>query len=341
MAETEHIGFLLIPNFSMIAFSAAIEPLRMANLLSRRNLYDWSLISRTGSFERASNRTSVVVDAAISEADRLQTIIVCGGLDAETYAEPSTFAWLRRHAMEGAQIGSVCTGTYILAQAGLLEGHRCTIHWNNVPGLTENFPGITVTSDLYVIDGNRFTCAGGAAATDMMLALIKARHGANLAQSISEYLLTAGIRRGDEPQPGSTSNDQIVRSAVARMKAHLQEPVSLNLLAEEAGQSRRTLERAFHKHLRMSPGQHYMNLRLDHAHQLLVQTSLSITQVAFGCGFVTLPHFTRRYRKRFGAPPVTDRERRDSAAVPPGIAVRPGRPRGGLNRDRNAGSNWD
>jgi transcriptional regulator GlxA family with amidase domain len=340
MAETEHIGFLLIPNFSMIAFSAAIEPLRMANLLSRRNLYDWSLISRTGGFERASNRTAVVVDAAINAADHLQTIIVCGGLDTETYAEPSTFAWLRRHAMEGAQIGSVCTGTYVLAQAGLLEGHRCTIHWNNLPGLTENFPGITVTSDLYVIDGNRFTCAGGAAATDMMLALIKGRHGTNLAQSISEYLLTGGIRRGDEPQP-STSNDQIVRSAVARMKAHLQEPVSLDVLAEESGQSRRTLERAFHKHLAMSPGQHYMNLRLDHAHQLLVQTSLSITQVAFGCGFVTLPHFTRRYRKRFGAPPVTDRERRDSAAVPPGIAVGPGGPQGGLNRDRNAGRNWD
>jgi AraC family transcriptional regulator, glycine betaine-responsive activator len=341
MAETEHIGFLLIPNFSMIAFSAAIEPLRLANLLSRRKLYNWSLISRGGGFERASNGTAVVVDSAITEADHLQAIVVCGGLDTETYAEPSTFGWLRRHAMEGTQIGSVCTGTYVLAQAGLLEGHRCTIHWNNLPGLTENFPGLTVTSDLYVIDGNRFTCAGGAAATDMMLALIKARHGANLAQSISEYMLTAGIRRGDEPQPGSTSNDQIVRSAVASMKAHLREPVSLDLLAEEAGQSRRTLERAFHKHLGMSPGQHYMNLRLDHAHQLLVQTSLSITQVAFDCGFVTLSHFTRRYRGRFGAPPMTDRERRDSAAVPPGIVVGSVETRGGLNRDRNAGSNCD
>lgn len=321
MDEPEHIGFLLLPEFSMVAFSAAIEPLRLANELSRRKLYSWSLIALREGCERASNDITVNIDATIDEVDHVRTVMVCSGMNVESYFEPMVFAWLRRQAMQGARMGAVCTGSYVLARAGLLDGYRCTIHWNDLPGLLESFPGILASGELYTIDRNRFTCGGGAAATDMMLALIRTRYGADLAQLVAQYMLIDGIRPGNRLQPRISANDQVVQSAVDQMNDNVQEPLSLDLIASRvAKDSRRALERAFRKHVGISPARYYLILRLNHAHQLLTQTSLSITQVAFSCGFLTLQHFARCYRERFGTSPRTDRARKHSAAALPIIA---------------------
>jgi transcriptional regulator GlxA family with amidase domain len=162
--EPEMIGFLMIPQFSMIAFSAAIEPLRLANYLSGQELYRWVLISRDGGLEKASNGIDVRIDYALADAPALPTVVVCSGVDGHWYDDRHVMAWLRRMAAKGVTIGSVCTASHILARAGLLQGYRCTTHWENLAGFSETFQEIEATGELFTIDRNRFTCAGGTAA---------------------------------------------------------------------------------------------------------------------------------------------------------------------------------
>jgi len=312
MDGPERIGFLLVPQFSLVAFSAAIEPLRLANRSSGRELYRWTLLSPRGGLERASNGLGVMTDAAIAAAEQLPTVIVCSGIDGHWYDDPLVLAWLRREAARGARIGSVCTGSHILARAGLLNGYRCTIHWENLPGFVESFPELAVTGDLYTIDRDRFTCAGGTAATDMMLALIAARHGEGLAQQVSQLMMHEEIRAGNRPQPSPMREHEAVLAAIEQMKANLEEALPLERLAAHTGQSRRTLERAFRKYVGVSPARYYLHLRLEHGHRLLSQTAMSVTEVSVACGFISPAHFSRRYHARFGVPPRADRARRES-----------------------------
>lgn len=320
MDEPESIGFLLVPQFSMVAFSAAVEPLRLANRISGHRLYRWTLASARGGVERASNEIGVLTDAGVAEVGHLPTVIVCSGIDGHWYDDPLVLAWLRRQAAEGARIGSVCTGSHILARAGLLNGYRCTIHWENIPGFVESFPEIAVTGDLYTIDRDRFTCAGGTAATDMMLSFIAARHGDELARQVSQSMIHEEIRAGNRPQPAPMREHEAVFAAIEQMRANLEEPISLERIAARTGQSRRTLERAFRKYVGNPPARHYLNLRLEHGHQLLSQTAMSVTEVAVACGFVSPAHFSRRYHARFGVPPRADRARRESVGALLGAA---------------------
>src|SRR4051794_5616844 len=198
-AGTETILFLLVPDFSMIAFTSAIEPLRIANRLSGRQLYGWRLVSRDGGPVAASNGIAIHVDAAVGAHEPggsgpLPAIVLCGGLGSERFQDRDVFGWLRRWDRRGAQIGALCTGAHVLARAGLLDGHRCTIHWENLPGFIEAFPEIQVTSDLYEIDRNRFTCSGGMAALDLMLHRIALAHGEELATKVSEQCIVDRIR---------------------------------------------------------------------------------------------------------------------------------------------------
>ena len=157
----ETVGFLLVPQFSMIAFAAAIEPLRLANHVSGKTLYRWVLLSRDGGSERASNGIPVAVDHAVGKAPALPIVVVCSGIDGHWYEDRTVFAWLRRRAAQGATLGSVCTASHILARAGLLDGYRCTVHWENLAGFSETFPNLEATGELFTVDRNRFTCAGG------------------------------------------------------------------------------------------------------------------------------------------------------------------------------------
>lgn len=307
----ETFGFLLIPQFSMIAFAAAIEPLRLANHVSGKALYRWVLLSRDGGSERASNAIEVAADHAIAEAPALPTIIVCSGIDGHWYEDRVVFAWLRRMAARGATLGSVCTASHILARAGLLDGYRCTVHWENLAGFSETFPNLEATGELFTVDRNRFTCAGGIAATDMMLDRIAATHGDQLAAQIGEQMLHDRIRPGAmrqhaAPQPPLAVEREELQAAVRMMQENIETPVDLLTLAHRLGQSRRNVERLFRKYLNGSPARYYLGLRLTRARQLLNQTHLSVLEVALCCGFTSATHFSQRYRDHFGVPPRSD-----------------------------------
>lgn len=306
------IGFLLTRDFSMIAFTAALEPLRMANRLSGRPLYEWTLLSADGIPVTASNGVPITPDTDMNACGALDMVLVCTGENVHQVDERPIIFWLRKLALQKVHIGAVCTGSYLLARADLLNGYRCTIHWENMASLREQFPKIVVSSELFEIDRDRYTSSGGTAPLDMMLYLIHRDHGGHLAISISEEFICERIRGRNDRQRIplrlhlGTSQPKLVE-AVSLMEANLEEPMSLDELAQHVGLSRRQLERLFQKHLNCVPTRYYLELRLARARQLLLQTSMSIVDVAFACGFVSAPHFSKCYRDFYGIPPRDER----------------------------------
>ncbi len=308
----EPVGFLLVPKFSLMAFTSALEPLRSANRMSGRNLYSWRVYSHDGGPVAASSGISMMPDAAISHLAHCPVMIVCAGLDVHLYREKEVFSWLRRLARQGARIGAICTGTYLLARAGLLDGYRCTLHWENVPGFVEEFPDIEVSTELFEIDRSRFTCSGGIAPLDMMLHLIALRHGHELAAAVSDQFIHDRIRAPSDDQRMTLQTRLGVRDAklirvISQMEANIEEPLSRVDLAASVGLSTRQLERLFHAHLGTTPKRHYLEIRLRRARQLLFHSGLSMLDVALACGFVSGSHFAKCYREHFGATPRQER----------------------------------
>lgn len=305
-------GFLLVPNYSMIAFSSALEPLRMANRMAGRTLYEWAIMTQDGSQVAASNGLRVEITRPATEATDLDGVFVCSGIDVHSAYSKSFANCLGKIAQRKSIIGALCTGSYLLARAGLLDGYRCTIHWENMASLREAFPSIIVSAELYEIDRNRYTSAGGTGSLDMMLQLISTQQGRELAAAISEQFLCERIRGRNDRQRIplrihlGTSQPKLVE-AVSIMEANIEEPISLDELAQHVGVSRRQLERLFQKYLQCVPTRYYLELRLNRARQLLLQTDMSIVDVELACGFVSAPHFSKCYRDYFGIPPRDER----------------------------------
>lgn len=313
-APLQHVGFLLVPKFSMIAFTSAVEPLRMANQLSGKELYRWSVLTLDGQPVAASNGLQLLPDAALADlATDCSLLFVCAGIDVHQAAERSVLSALRKLTnSRKLALGALCTGSYLLARAELLNGYRCTIHWENMASLREEFPALVISSELFEIDRDRYTCTGGTAPLDMMLHLIGRHQGVDLAAAISEEFICERIRDNRDRQRVplrlrlGTSQPKLVE-AVSLMEANLEEPMSPDELAHHVGLSRRQLERLFQKYLSCVPTRYYLELRLARARQLLLQTSMSIVDVAFACGFVSAPHFSKCYRDFFGIPPRDER----------------------------------
>lgn len=310
--STTRYGFLVVPEYSMAAFTAAIDQMRMANRLSGKALYEWVVLSETDEPVIASNDLSVS-STAIKNSPKLDAVFVCGGINIEKKSNRAIISWLREQSNRRIPIGAICTGTYILAEAGLLNDYRCTIHWENMIGLRERFPELIISPDLFEIDRDRYTCAGGSAAMDMMVYLIAQKHGWDLATQIAEEFLVERIRGRNDRQRLPLrlqlgASQPKLAEAVAFMEANIEELISLDEIASHVGLSRRQLERLFQKYLHCVPTRYYMRLRLMHARQLLLQTSLPIVEIALASGFVSTPHFSKCYREFFGIPPRDERK---------------------------------
>jgi AraC family carnitine catabolism transcriptional activator len=308
----EPIGFLLVPRFSMMAVTSAIEPLRVANRLAGRPLFTWHLYSPDGAPVPASNGLPIVVGAAIEAFAGVPTLVVCPSFDPQLFETKPLLAALRRIARSGVTLVAVDTGAHFLARAGLLDGLRVTMHWEAVPGFREEFPGIEVSEELYEISGRVVTCAGGTAALDMMLEMIRRKHGEALAVAVSEQFIHDRIRDRASAQRMSlasrlgTGNGKVVR-AVAMMEAALEQPLATPALAARLGVTARQLERLFRSRLGTTPGHHYLGLRLGRARQLLQQTEMTMAEIAVATGFSSPSCLSRAYRGRYGVAPRADR----------------------------------
>ena len=325
------IAFFLIPQFAMMGFSSAIEPLRSANRMSGRRLYSWHILSKDGAPVMASNGIPVVPEASIAEVTtpgQFSTLVVCAGIDAHLYEDKAVFSWLRRLDRQGIDIGAISLGSYVLARAGLLDGYRCTIHWENLSGFMEAFPHLDVTPELFEVDRNRFTCSGGIAALDMALHLIALQHGRDLAAAVSEQFIHERIRDRHDPQRMALPARLGIRhpklvAVIRQMEESLEEPISRADLAASVHLSSRQLERLFRKYLGRTPTRYYLELRLARARRLLLQTDMSVLDVALACGFVSASHFSKCYREYFGKTP---REERLFPSESAAIATAPGSP---------------
>ncbi len=296
----------------MMAFTAAIDQMRMANRLSGKKIYEWIILSETAEQVYASNNLSVA-SIPMKTSPKLDAVFVCGGVNIEVKTSRGITSWLREQSSKRVPIGAICTGTYLLAEAGLLKNYRCTIHWENMIGLRERFPELVISPDLFEIDKDRYTCAGGSAAMDMMVYLIAQKHGWDLATEIAEEFLVERIRGRNDRQRLPLrlqlgASQPKLAEAVAFMEANIEELISLDEIASHVGLSRRQLERLFQKYLHCVPTRYYMRLRLMHARQLLLQTSMPIVEIAFASGFVSTPHFSKCYREFFGIPPRDERK---------------------------------
>ena len=317
----ERFGFLLMPQFSLIAFAAAIETLRLANRSADAPLYEFCILGQHGESVQASGGFRIEVDAPLQDAAACHTVIVCGGIAVHQFEEREVLAALRQAQRSGRRLGALCTGSHVLARAGLLDGYRCTVHWENLASFSEDFPEIEVTGNLYEIDRNRFTCAGGSATADMMMTLVANKHGETLAREVAEQAIHERIRGPEERQQMSVPARFGVRhprllTVIELMENNLEEPLSRSDLAKAAQLSTRQLERLFRRYLERSPARYYLELRLRKARQLLLQTSMSVMQVAMACGFVSASHFTKCYRAYFGRTPYRERAAPQTAATP-------------------------
>lgn len=312
--EGQTIALVVHDRFSMIAFSSVVEPLRLANRLIGREYYRWNTYSIDGNPVMASNGCEITVQKSIKELHDADITLLCTGLDVERLPLNAELGnKLRRLNALGRTFGAICTGAYLLARYQLLEGRRCTIHWENMRSLREEYPDVDVTSDIFSIDRNCITCAGGMASLDMMLRLIAIQHGAYLAHEIAEVALYQNMRSGESAQRHDIeartgiSNAKIL-DAIRIMDMHIEDPLSCQQLAMTVNLSPRQLERLFRRHFNCTPGQYYLRLRLETARDLLRRTSRPVLDVALACGFASTSHFTKCYRERFLCTPTEERQ---------------------------------
>lgn len=310
--ETEHFGFFLLPNFSMISFAAAVDPLRMANRMSDRPLYAWHFYGLDDSPVACSNGVVIEPTRSMSDLISIDCMFVVAGIGAHQLEHDSLFQWLRRIKRQGISLGATSTGSLLLAKAGLLRGKTCTIHWESRDSLQEMFPDLHVSEELYELDGKVITCSGGLAGLDMMLQLISLRHGDTLAQDVAEQCIHPDIRPAHDKQRMKLqlryhANHPRLLSALEMMRTHVEGVLTIDQICHRIGLSSRQLERLFKQHLHATPAQYYMKLRLERARHLLQQSSLSVLQVADACGFSSTSYFSRCYRQQFGITPRDER----------------------------------
>jgi AraC family carnitine catabolism transcriptional activator len=317
----QRLGFLLLPQYSMMAFVSAVEPLRVANRLSGRELYSWDIVSRDGGPVTASNGMSLLAARTIDEAPLYPLVVICAGFEPDRHYDRRLKNWLLRLNGAGADLGAMDTGSFLLAKAGLLDGYRATTHWESLDSFREAFPKVEVENALFVIDRNRLSCAGGTAALDMMLHLISVQHGHRLAAAVSEQFIHAQIRDPQDRQRmeprvrQGISHGGLARS-IALMESNLEDPLNAERLAEAAGLSLRQLERLFHRHFNMTPRRYYLDLRLQRARALLQYTDMLVVEIAVACGFGSAAHFSRSYHAWTGKAPSGERRRVEAGIMP-------------------------
>jgi len=307
----EQIGFLLVPGFSAMAFFSAIEPLRVANRLAGRQLYSWRIYALESDRIEASNGMRLVADSTFG-TECAPTLIVCAGFHPERAESKSTLATLRKVARAGVRLGALDTGAHVLAKAGLLDGLRVSIHWEAAPAFQEQFPQTRVTGELFEVSDRIFTCAGGTAALDLMLAMIGARHGQALASAISEQFIHDRIRTSHDHQRMELAarlqiHNEKVLQVVELMERCIEQALDIAALAQAVSVTPRQLERLFLSSLGQSPSRYYRKLRLDRAQHLLRETGLPVVQVAVATGFNSVSSLARAYRECYGCSPSSDR----------------------------------
>ncbi len=308
------IGMLLLPGFNSLAAHAFIDPFRASNYLRASQVFDWQFVSPQGGPIKASNGLEIQTQAMQSgDKFRFDLVMVNASWTPEAFQEENMKSWLRSHSRNGALLGGLDTGAFILAYAGLLDKHTATVHFEHSTAFNELFPAVNNVETLYVIDGKRISCSGGIAATDLALELIKIQSGIELANAAARYIFHERLRDGSESQlprnlqPVGYQVPARLREAILLMERNIEEPLTQSELAHYLSISVRQMQRIFSQYIGETPIRHYLNIRLDRARGLVTQTELPIMDIAALCGFSRADQFSRAYSRRFDIAPIKDR----------------------------------
>jgi transcriptional regulator GlxA family with amidase domain len=312
-----HIAFLLIKDFALMSFSAVTEPLRAANLIADQQLYSISYLSVDDCPAISSSGVIVNPTLTLDEVKDLDFLFVVAGSGCTGFRDNRIFKWLQKLDKQGVNIGGVSAGPFLLSLAGIMKRRRLTVHWEHAAALIEEMPGLMLERSRYVIDRDRYTCAGGIAALDMMNAFLTERHGFEFAQKISDWFLHTEIPTSSSPQRAGLSERYPTATrpmilAIETMNNHLADPLDLKQLALLSGITPRQLNRLFAEYMGQSTMDFYKTLRLQTARKLLQQSSLKIVEVAEATGFVSAAHFSSSFNKLFGMKPSGMRKQKVS-----------------------------
>lgn len=312
--SARHLGLLLIDGFALMSYASIVEPFRAANDLAGETLYRWTHISQDGAQVSASNGASVLADQAVGHPLQCETLFVFAGGDPSTFADRKTFSWLRRLSRAGVRIAGVSGGPFLLARAGLLDGYRSTIHWSHREAFANTFPTLVIAPDLYVVDRDRLTCAGGTAGLDLSIELIEREHGHDLAAGVSEWFIRTDPRPAEKSQRLTLRerfgiNDERILKVLAEMEVRIERPATARELSRLAGISLRQLQRVFVLAVGESLARCYLRIRLTKAAELLRSSSMPIVEVGVACGFQSSGHFARCFKAQFGHSPRLERKR--------------------------------
>ena len=304
--------FVLMENFTLLSFSSALDALRIANRMSGKTLYEWTFIGENEGVVSCSAGTQFKLDNSLIELHRDDTVLLCGGTSIQEATTKKLIGWLRREARRGLTIGGLCTAAYPMAKAGLLDEKKATIHWENQDSFAEEFLEVELTKTVFVCDGNRYTTAGGTSSIDLLLKIIADEHGEELANAVADQMIYSSIRTDQDTQRLSVPTRIGVRhpklsKVIQMMEINIEEPISPSILAKDVGMSTRQLERLFRRYLDRSPKRYYMELRLQKARNLLMQTDMSVINVALACGFASPSHFSKCYRAHYDTTPYRER----------------------------------
>lgn len=311
-AKSRRFVFVLLEKFTLLSFASAIDCLRLANRHLGRDHYSWILVGEAGDTISCSTNTTFKLDDDLAELRRDDTIVLCGGADIRQATTKKLLNWLRREARKGPPVIGLCTASYCMARAGLLDGKRATIHWENQDSFAEEFDEVELSKSVFTIDTNRMTTAGGTSSIDLFLKLIAQDLGEDVANWVADQQIYSSIRTDQDTQRLSVPTRIGVRHpklsmVIQMMEANIEEPISPSLLAKEVGMSTRQLERLFRRYLNRSPKRYYMELRLQKARNLLMQTDMSVINVALACGFASPSHFSKCYRAHYETTPYRER----------------------------------
>ncbi|MFO1436655.1 MAG: GlxA family transcriptional regulator [Gammaproteobacteria bacterium] len=321
------VQFVLLPHFTLLPFAAFIDALRLAGDegdRSRQINCQWTIAAASREPVESSCGVKVTPWEQFGDPRRYDYLVVCGGLlHRGPQTDHATLDYLRAAADAGVKLVGLCTGSFALVRAGLMKGRRCCVSWYHYQDLLREFPGVQAVADqLYVIDGNRITCAGGRGAIDVAAWIIERHCGHAWAQKSLRIMLVDGARPQTTPQPhppmAESARDDRVRRAQLLIEQNLGEPLSVAELASRVSLSKRQLERLFKQELGIGPLEYDRRFRLGYGHWLLRNTARTVNQIALDCGFTDSSHFTRACKQTFGCTPgqIRDRDSGSNTELP-------------------------
>lgn len=295
----EIIDFLLFDRFSALCLANSVEPLRAANDLAGNRLYSWRFVSVNGSPVRSSSGMEVTVDGRLSEM-RGDMLVALPSYGFRAQTTPENVRALAAAARRYPVVAGFDTGAWLLAKAGLLDGCRATIHWEELPAFEEAFPEVDAVRERYITDRHRITCTGALAAFDLTLDRIGEAHGAALRLEVSMLFMAPGAAPSAAPP---IAKSRVVARALSAMRAAIEEPLRLTEVAQKADCTLRELEGRVREELGEPPSAIYRRIRLISARKAVLETDMHIAEVALRAGYQNASAMTRAFKAEFGATP--------------------------------------